>query len=155
MQHNSDLIDLLRALNDEGAEYLIVGAYAFAFHGRPRATKDVDIFVGSDPENSQKVWKALSSFGAPLEDLQPSDLASPGTFFIMGRPPNQIDIITSIDGVSFERAWAGRVASAYGDTPVHYIGKGDFVANKLAVGRPQDIADVAYLEAERSDVEDA
>lgn len=73
----------------------------------------------------------------------------------MGRPPNQIDIITSIEGVSFERASTGRVASTYGNAPVHYIGKAEFVANKLAVGRPQDVADVAYLEAERSDTEDA
>jgi hypothetical protein len=147
MQHNSDLTDLLHALNAEGAEYLIVGAYAFAFHGRPRATKDVDIFVGSDPANAQKVWNALRAFGAPLDDLRLTDLASPGTFFIMGRPPNQIDIITSIDGVTFERAWEGRVPSTYGDIPVCYIGKTEFVANKLAVARPQDIADVAYLEA--------
>lgn len=147
MQHNSDLTDLLHALNAEGAEYLIVGAYAFAFHGRPRATKDVDIFVGSDPANARKVWNALRAFGAPLDDLRLTDLASPGTFFIMGRPPNQIDIITSIDGVTFERAWEGRVPSTYGDIPVYYIGKAEFVANKLAVARPQDIADVAYLEA--------
>lgn len=91
------LTDLLRAMNAKGAEYLIVGAYAFAFHARPRATKGVDIFVGSDPANAQKVWNVLRAFVAPLEDLRLTDLASPGTFFIMGRPPNQIDIITSID----------------------------------------------------------
>jgi hypothetical protein len=147
MHHNNDLTDLLHALNAEGAEYLIVGAYAFAFHGRARATKDVDIFVGSDPANAQKVWNALRAFGAPLEDLRLTDLASPGTFFIMGRPPNQIDIITSIDGVTFEQAWEARVRSTYGDIAVCYIGKAEFIANKLAVARPQDIADVAYLEA--------
>jgi hypothetical protein len=147
MHHNNDLTDLLHALNAEGAEYLIVGAYAFAFHGRARATKDVDIFVGSDPANAQKVWNALRAFGAPLEDLRLTDLASPGTFFIMGRPPNQIDIITSIDGVTFEQAWKARVPSTYCDIPMHYIGKAEFIANKLAVARPQDIADVAYLEA--------
>ena len=146
MQHNSDLIDLLRALNDEGAEYLIVGAYAFAFHGRPRATKDVDIFVGSDPANARKVWSALRAFGAPLDDLRLDDLCSAETFFIMGRPPNQIDIITSIDGVTFEEAWASRVPSLYCEVPVNYIGKMEFIANKRAAGRPQDFADIAYLE---------
>jgi len=70
MQQNTDLIDLLAALNAEGAEYLIVGAYAFAFHGRPRATKDVDIFIGTSSQNAQKVWRALFAFGAPLADLR-------------------------------------------------------------------------------------
>jgi hypothetical protein len=75
MLQNSDLIDLLRALNDEGAEYLVVGGYAFAVHGRVRATKDVDIFVGTDPQNAAKVWRALAAFGAPLEELSVEDLA--------------------------------------------------------------------------------
>lgn len=147
MQQNSDLIDLLGALNAAGAEYLIVGAYAFAFHGRPRATKDVDIFVGSNRDNARKVWDALASFGAPLAALRPEDLASAGTFFIMGRPPNQIDIITSIDGVTFEQAWASRISSTYGGIATYYIGRSDLIANKKAVARPQDLADVAYLES--------
>jgi hypothetical protein len=147
MQPNSDLIDLLAALNAEGAEYLIVGAYAFAFHGRPRATSDVDVFVGFDPKNVEKVWRALVAFGAPLSELKIEDLRSPGTFFVMGRPPNQIDIITSIDGVIFENAWKARVASTYGGVPVNYLGKAELIANKKAAGRPQDLADVAYLES--------
>lgn len=147
MQPNPDLIDLLAALNAERAEYLIVGAYAFAFHGRPRATSDVDVFVGVDPHNGEKVWRALVAFGAPLSELRIEDLSSPGTFFVMGRPPNQIDIITSIDGVSFEQAWKARVASTYGGVPVNYLGKAELIANKKAAGRPQDLADVAYLES--------
>ena len=146
MQQNSDLIELLAALNASGAKFLFVGAYAFAYHGRPRATKDSDIFIGSDPQNARKVWKALVSFGAPLAELRESDLAAPGTFFIMGRPPNQIDIITSIDGVPFEQAWENRVESMYGGVKVSYISKDDLIANKKAAARPQDLADVAYLE---------
>ncbi|MGA7201473.1 MAG: hypothetical protein WBX26_06570 [Candidatus Cybelea sp.] len=147
MQQNTDLIDLLAALNAEVAEYLIVGAYAFAFHGRPRATKDVDIFIGSDRENAQRVWRALVTFGAPLSELKPGDLSSPGTIYIMGRAPNQIDIITSIDGITFEEAWAERVASTYGGVSVNYIGRAELILNKKTVGRPQDLADVAYLES--------
>jgi hypothetical protein len=147
MQPNPDLTDLLAALNGEGAEYLIVGAYAFAFHGRPRATIDVDVFVGFAPQNVEKVWRALVAFGAPLSDLRIEDLSSPGTVFVMGRPPNQIYIITSIDGVTFEQAWKARVASTYGDVPVNYLGKAELIANKKAAGRPQDLADVAYLES--------
>ena len=146
MQQNIDLIDLLRALNDERAKYLIIGAYAFAFHGRPRATKDVDLFIGCDSQNAARVWRALKSFGAPLDALREADLASAGTFFIMGRPPNQIDLITSIDGVSFEDSWATRVESMYGGVPVYYIGRDALIANKKASARPQDLADVAYLE---------
>jgi hypothetical protein len=147
MQQNFDLIDLLSALNAEGAEYLLVGAYALAFHGRPRATKDVDVFVGCDPQNAQRVWSALVRFGAPLTELQPSDLASPGTFYVMGRAPNQIDVITSIDGITFEQAWKTRVQSTYGGIPVSYIAKSELIANKRAAARPQDLADLAYLES--------
>lgn len=147
MQRNSDLTDLLAALNAAGAEYLIVGAYAFALHGRPRATKDVDVFVGCDKDNAQRVWNALVAFGAPLEALSVEDLATPGTFFIMGRPPNQLDIITEIDGVPFDRAWRNRVSSTYDGQRTNYIGKDDLIANKKSAGRPQDLADVAYLES--------
>jgi hypothetical protein len=148
MEQNSDLIELLGALNASGAKFLFVGAYAFAYHGRPRATKDSGIFIGSDPQNARKVWKALVAFGAPLADLREDDLATPGTFYLMGRPPNQIDIITSIDGVTFEQAWTNRVESTYGGVKVSYISKDDLIANKRAVARPQDLADVAYLELE-------
>lgn len=145
MEANSDLIDLLRALNDEDAEYLIVGGYAFAVHGRIRATKDVDIFVGTDVTNAGKVWRALAKFGAPLDDLRVEDLTQPDTFFIMGRPPNQIDVITSVDGITFEAAWPNRYESTYGGAPVRYIGRDDLIANKTAAGRPQDLVDLAYL----------
>jgi hypothetical protein len=145
MEPNSDLIDLLRALNDEGAEYLIVGGYAFAVHCRVRATKDADIFVGTRAENAAKVWRALARFGAPLDELRVDDLTQPDTFFIMGRPPNQIDVITTIDGVSFESAWSHKLETTYGGIPVYYIGREDLIANKVAADRPQDRLDVAYL----------
>jgi hypothetical protein len=148
MNPNSDLTELLHALNAEGARYLIVGAYAFAIHARPRATKDADIFIEATPENARRVWEALRRFGAPLEELRIEDLQQPDTFFIMGRPPNQIDIITSIDGVEFAAAWENRLPSAYAGEPVSYIGREDLIANKVAAGRPQDLADVAYLRGE-------
>ena len=146
MDQNTDLIELLAAFNTAGVEYVLVGAYAFAFHGRPRYTKDADIFVRPTPLNAAKVWKALQSFGAPLDGVLESDFAQPDTFFLMGRAPNQIDIITEIDGVTFEEAWLSRVASTYAGVPVHYIGREQLIANKRAAGRPQDLADVAYLE---------
>ncbi len=148
MNPNSDLIDLLRELNEENAKYLLIGAYAFAIHGRIRATKDADIFIGTDPHNGAKVWRALQRFGAPLAGLRPEDLAKPDTFYIMGRPPNQIDIITTIDGVTFDEAWTNRVETSYGDLSVSYIGREDLIANKEAAGRPQDLLDVRYLRGE-------
>jgi hypothetical protein len=147
MHQNIDLIDLLRELNAAHAKYLLIGAYAFAYHGRARATKDADIFVGSEPENAKRVWNALAAFGAPVGELTVADLSSRGTFFIMGRAPNQIDVITSIDGVTFEEAWSSRVVSTYGDVPAFYIGRAALIANKKAAARPQDLADVAYLES--------
>ncbi len=145
MEPNSDLIDLLRALNDEDARYLIVGGYAFAVHGKVRATKDADIFVGADPENAARVWRALAAFGAPLDELRVEDLSQRGTFFIMGRPPNQIDVITTIDGISFEEAWPNRLVSTYGGVAVNYIARDDLITNKEAADRPQDRLDVGYL----------
>jgi hypothetical protein len=148
VEQNIDLIDLLLALNAEGAKYLIIGGYAFALHGKIRATKDADIFVGTDPENAKKVWRALKAFGAPLSSLKPEDLTMPEIFFIMGRPPRQIDIITTIDGVEFEKAWKKRVKADYGNVPTYYIGRADLVANKKAAARPQDLLDVEYLTKE-------
>jgi hypothetical protein len=146
MQHlNTDLIDLFVALNEAGAKYLIVGGYAFAIHGRVRATNDIDIYVGTDPHNAAAVWRALEAFGAPLDDLTIDDLRTPDTYFLMGRPPNQIDVLTSIDGVNFDHAWSNRFPSAYGGVDVQYIGRAELVANKKACGRPHDLADLAYL----------
>jgi predicted nucleotidyltransferase len=145
MNVNSNLTDLLRALNEEGAEYLIIGGYALAVHGHLRATKDVDIFVGTDPENAARVYRALIRFGAPLETLARENLTEPDVFFIMGRPPNQIDVITSIDGVTFETAWQNRVESTYDGVPVAYIARADLIANKAASGRTQDLSDLEAL----------
>jgi hypothetical protein len=147
MQPNSDLIELLAALNAAGADYLLVGAYALAFHGYPRATKDADILIGTNPDNARKVWDALVAFGAPLSELSIEDLSTPNTFFVMGRPPTQIDIITTIDGVTFEEAWAKRIPRTFASTAVNVIGRTELIANKRESGRPQDIADVAILES--------
>jgi len=145
MQPNSDLTDLLRALNGAGARYLIVGGYALAIHGRVRATKDVDLFVGTDAGNAARVWSALATFGAPVGDFAEADLTVPDTYFIMGRAPNQIDVITTIDGVSFDDAWPRRVEANYDGVPAYFIGRDDLLTNKRSADRPQDRIDVAAL----------
>ncbi len=145
---NPDFRDMLSALNEEGAEYLLVGAYALAVHGLPRATGDMDLWVRATPENALCVLAALRRFGAPLADLTPSDLARPGTVFQLGVAPRRIDVLTSIDGVTFEEAWQRRSTSTLAGVSVPVISREDFVRNKRAAGRPKDLADIAWIEGE-------
>ena len=102
---NPDFLDMLSALFEEGAEYLLVGAYALAVYGLPRATGDLDIWISTTPENRRRVWRALARFGAPLRELEEADLAAEDLVFQVGVAPQRIDILTSIDGVDFEEAW--------------------------------------------------
>ncbi len=144
---NPDFLDMLSALSAEDAEYLIVGAYALAVHGRPRATGDLDIWIGTSVENRGRVWRALERFGAPLDALRVDDLASDDLVFQIGVAPQRIDLLTSIDGVDFETAWAERVETEIEGLRVPVISRLLLAVNKRASGRPQDIADLAWLEA--------
>ena len=140
-----DLKDILRAFNANAVRYLIIGGHAFGVYAEPRATKDLDLFVQSSPENAAAVFKALSEFGAPLESLTPSDFAD-GSAFQIGQPPDRIDILQQIDGIAFDEAWANRLEGAIdGDTPVNVISREDLIRNKLASGRQQDLLDVEVL----------
>jgi hypothetical protein len=145
MQPNRDFRDLFAELNAAGAEYLLVGGYALAFHHAPRSTGDLDVWIRSTPENAARVHRALASFGAPLADLAPADLATPGLVFQIGIRPCRIDVLTAIDGVEFADAWPERVESSYGDQPIHVIGLRQLIANKRASGRPQDRLDADVL----------
>jgi hypothetical protein len=104
MALNPDFKDLLAAFNDEGVEYLVVGAHALAVHGLVRATKDLDVWVRPSANNAPKVIRALSAFGAPLHDLTAGDLTRPETVFQIGLPPLRVDILTAIEGVDFAEA---------------------------------------------------
>jgi hypothetical protein len=143
---NSDFEDLLAAFNAAGAEYLVVGAHALAAHGHPRASKDLDVWVHATADNAERVYRALASFGAPLDDLSVDDLSQAGTIFQIGVEPVRVDIITSIDGVDFEEAWPDRISADYGDQSVSVISRKHLIQNKKAAGRPQDVADVDALE---------
>lgn len=143
---NQDFRDLLSALNDAGVEFLVVGAHALAAHGHVRATKDLDVWVRPEPANAHRIMLALQAFGAPTHAIAEYEFATPGITFQIGAEPVRIDIITEIDGVSFEAAWPNRVSAEYGDAKVFILSKEDFIANKRASGRPQDIADIAALE---------
>lgn len=144
---NEDFLDLLGALNAAEARFLVVGAYAVAAHGRPRATKDLDVWVEASSDNAPRVLDALKRFGAPLGNLTQADLERPGNGFQMGVPPRRIDILTQISGVTFEDAWPRRVEAVFGEgLRCGVIALGDLIVNKTAAGRPQDVADVAALE---------
>ena len=140
-----DFKELLSTLNAHKVEYLIVGGVAVGYHSQPRATKDLDIFIRPDPQNAQAAYTALVTFGAPVKDLTPSDLLDPSGFFRMGHPPLMIEILSSIDGVNFEDAWRSRVevvVDAEERLNAFIISRDDLITAKLAVGRPQDLADV-------------
>lgn len=140
-----DLKELLRAFNDQAVKFLIVGGYAFGVHAEPRATKDLDIFVRSDEENSEAVFRALAQYGAPLGGLTPPDFMD-GTTFQIGQPPARIDILQHIDGVTFDEAWENRIEGIIdGQIQAAVISRDDLIRNKLATGREQDILDVKKL----------
>lgn len=143
---NPDFDEMLSALSDAGAEFLIVGAHALAAHGHPRATGDLDIWIRPTPENAHRVWRALGAFGAPLADLTQDELARPGLVFQIGVVPRRIDILTEISGVAFENAWGRRLETLVEGRRLPILGRQDLLANKRAAGRTKDLADIALLE---------
>jgi hypothetical protein len=142
---NRDFVEMLAALSAAGVEFLIVGAYAMAAHGLPRATGDIDIWVRTSRENATRVMRAVQAFGAPLFDLTIDDLLRTDTVFQIGIAPARIDILTGITGVSFEEAWPNRLTVAIDDQIVPVIGVADLIRNKTATGRPKDQADLLWL----------
>jgi len=145
MEIQQDFRDLFALLNAHGADYLVCGAYALAFHGAPRYTGDIDILVKPDSENAQRVVDALAEFGFQFENLTIDDFKDPDKVVQLGVPPVRIDLITSITGVTWEEASAHRVPGIFGDVPVSYLGRSEFIANKRALGRKKDLADLEAL----------
>ncbi len=147
MELNSDFLDMIAALQRQGAAFMVVGAYAMAAHGVPRATGDLDVWVRHGPENAQRVWRALVLFGAPVEsaDLTPEDLERLDMVYQVGQPPRRIDVLTSISGVSFDEAWPHRVTVEVGDVQVPCLGRQELIDNKEATGREKDRVDLKVL----------
>ena len=144
-----DFRDILAALVAADAKFLVVGAHALAAHGVPRMTRDIDILVEPSPDNARRVWRALASFGAPLDSLKirEADLATVDRVIQFGLPPWRIDIMTSISGVSFAEAWNGRMNDDMLGVQVAFIGRDAFIRNKRASGRNKDLGDIDALEA--------
>lgn len=145
MEVQSDFKELLALFNAHKVDYIIVGGYALAFHGAPRFTGDIDILVKPEPENAKRILAALDEFGFKSIDLATADFEKADKVVQLGVPPVRVDIITSLTGVSWEKAYAGRVSGTYGGMPVSYIGRQQFAANKKAVGRKKDLADLEAL----------
>ena len=150
MEIQRDYKELLELFNAHNVDYVIVGGYALAFHGAPRFTGDIDLFVKPDAKNAQRILAALSEFGMGSLDLSESDFTSGDNIIQIGVQPVRVDIMTSITGVGWEKAESGKVPGNYGDTEVYFIGKDDFVLNKRALGRKRDLADLEALEEEMS-----
>jgi len=140
-----DFKEWFELLGKRKVEYLIVGGYAVAFYGAPRFTGDIDIFIRTDHENIARLLTALDDFGFGDSGLSAEILGTPGQIIELGLPPVRIDIVTSIQGVSFDQAWPNRIVGRYGDTEVTFIGERDLVLNKRAAGRKKDLADLESL----------
>lgn len=145
MQLNSDFRDMCAALSAAGVDYLVVGAYAVAVYGHPRATGDLDVWVRISPESAERLMIALKDFGAPTANVSAEDFQLPDVVYQIGVPPGRIDILTSITGVGFAAAWDRRKVICIEGLDINIIGRADLIANKRATGRHKDIADVHAL----------
>ena len=143
---NEDYREMLQALSDEKVKFLLVGAYALAAHGYPRATMDIDLWVMPAPDNADAVLRALSRFGTPLHNLTKSDLEREGTVFQIGVAPRRIDIITTASGLNFEDTFRNSIAITIEGIEVRIPCVADLIVNKRSSGRTRDLADAEALE---------
>ncbi len=145
MKLSHDLKEFIGLLNFNNVEFLIVGAHALAWHGLPRYTKDIDFLIHVSKENAELITDCLAEFGFASLGLTPQDFLIPDQVIQIGGEPHRIDLLTGITGVGWDEAWASRTAGDLDGLPVQYLGINCFIKNKLAAGRPQDIADVCRL----------
>jgi hypothetical protein len=142
MEVQQDFNDLLALFNKHEVDYVIVGAYALGYHGAPRYTGDLDILVKPDATNAQKIMRALLEFGFGSVGLKAADFVQEGKVVQLGFPPVRIDLLTSLTGVAWEQSRSGSVEAKFGDLTVRYLGRNEFIANKRALGRKKDLADL-------------
>lgn len=145
MEPPRDFSELLACCNAHNAKTIIVGAYALAFHGAPRMTGDLDLLVESTSENAERMMQALEDFGFGNVGLSTRDFQESDTVIQLGVAPVRIDLLTSISGVTWEEAWAGRVTEMFGGVPASFLGLEELRRNKRTVGRHKDLADLEAL----------
>ena len=146
MEAQQDFKELFELLNAHTVEYVIVGAHALAYHGSPRYTGDIDVLVRPDPENSRRIMAALVDFGFGNVGLREADFSESGKVTQLGYPPIRIDLMTSLTGVTWNEVFSNKSTGTYGDVPVHYIGREQFILNKRLAGRKKDLADLEALD---------
>lgn len=142
---SKDFKEFIALLNKNEVQYLIVGGYAVAIHGYPRYTKDLDIWIALSPENADKILKVLDDFGFGGLNLTAEDFTQPNQIIQLGFPPNRIDIITSLTGVDFNNCYGTKLAVDFDGVKILIIDRINLKKNKLATGRPQDLADAANI----------
>lgn len=142
---NPDFTAMLSALCDAEVRFLVVGAYALAWYGHPRATRDLDLWVEASPDNAGRLMTALHAFGAPTENINVHDFSRPGSVLQVGVAPVRVDVLTALDGLDFGRAWEHRETGEMDGLRLNFLSRDDFVRNKRAVGRVQDLADIERL----------
>lgn len=143
---SQDFKEFVQSLNENKVRYLVIGGYAVAFHGHPRYTKDLDVWVESSPENAARVVRALEQFGFASLGLKAEDFLASDQVIQMGFPPNRIDVLTSVEGIEFEGCYASRVQVVIDGMRVNFIDLENLKKNKRAAGRAQDLADLEKLE---------
>jgi len=145
MDLNRDYQELLQSFVSHNVRFLIVGGYALAAHGHPRYTKDLDIWVWTDPSNAERIVMSLESFGFGGLGLSAQDFQEPGVVVQLGREPQRVDILTFATGLDFVRAYENRIMVSIGNLEVPFVSIDDLRTNKMATGRLRDIADAADL----------
>jgi predicted nucleotidyltransferase len=140
-----DFKEFLRLLNENRVEYLLIGDYAVGYHGYPRATQDIDLWIAVNPENAAKMVTVLSEFGFDVPELTPDLFLHKNKILRMGVPPIRIEVATSISGVSFADCHAARVRGEIDGVPVAIIGLDDLKKNKKASGRHRNLDDLEHL----------
>ena len=143
-----DFSEFIASLNNRGVEYLVIGGYAVAFHGHPRYTKDIDLWVGNDRTNVERLLLAITDFGMGSLGLTADDFMKDGQMVQLGYPPNRIDLIVGIKGLDFATAYVRRETTILDGLPVNFAAKADLIAAKRIAGRHQDLADIENLENE-------
>ena len=144
---SKDFVEFIECCAAREVKFLIVGGYALAAHGHPRATKDLDVWVMIDPDNAERLVLALEDFGMDSVGLDAADFTEPDIVVQLGYPPMRIDLLTTASGVDFESCWARRMNVSVGSVDAGFISYDDLIENKKASGRPQDVVDVGILEA--------
>ncbi len=146
MELEKDYREFIQSLNENDVEYLLVGGYAVIHYGYPRLTIDMDIWINSSQDNAMKVYHSLEGFGYPMETINVNDFSTPDLIFQIGRPPVRIDILTSVEGLSFDNAFKNRIKVKDKGTEINIIGLDDLKKNKKAVGRHKDLDDLENLQ---------